>query len=228
MNLDSEVTDERTHQAWCDQHSWVFGNAYLVSDAVRSIAVGDQVDALLPSVASGPRDIIELKRPDMQVLLWDNTHRNYYFSQEVSKAIGQCHRYLDVLHQEAAHGLRDHPEVVAYHPRATVVIGRSRDWEQDTQKALHGLNARLNAISVMTYDHLLAQCENALQLLAPSPDEEKGEDFTTDDAEYESEPLWSMLMQEPAEYDDAEDVSEEEAASFYNEVYGNAPAEYSS
>jgi hypothetical protein len=71
LSLDSGLTDERTYQAWCDQHSWAFGNAYLVSDAVRSIAVGDQVDALLPSLTSGLRDIIELKRPDMPVLLWD-------------------------------------------------------------------------------------------------------------------------------------------------------------
>jgi hypothetical protein len=229
MNLDSGVTDERTYQAWCDQHSWAFGNAYVASDAIRSIAVGDQVDALLPSVRSGLRDIIELKRPDMPVLMWDNTHRNYYFSQDVTKAIGQCHRYLDVLHYEAARGLRDHPEVVAYHPRATIVIGRSGDWEQDKQKALHGLNACLNAISVMTYDHLLAQCENALQLLSPSSDEDTGEEgFVAEDAEYESEPPWFILTQESVEYDEADDISEEEATSFYSELYGDAHPEYSS
>jgi Domain of unknown function (DUF4263) len=224
-NLDSGVTDERTYQAWCDQHSWAFGNAYLANDAVRSIAVGDQVDALLPSVSSGLRDIIELKRPDMSVLHWDNTHKNHYFTQDVSKAIGQSHRYLDVLHEEAARGLRDHPEVVAYHPRATIVIGRSRDWGEDRQKALHGLNARLNGISVMTYDHLLAQCENALQMLGPSSPVDDGEEgFAGRDGEYESEPPWAVITQEPVDYDEEEEeeeeeISEEEVADFYNEMY---------
>lgn len=199
MNLESEVTDEQTYQVWCNQHSWAFGNAYLVNDAVRNIAVGDQVDGLLPSVATGLRDIIELKRPNMQVLLWDNVHRNYYFSQDVTRAIGQCHRYLDVLHQEAVYGLRDHPEIVAYYPRATIVIGRSRDWDQEKQKALHGLNCRHHGIALMTYDHLLAQCENALQLLGPSESEDsRDEVFVTDDAEYESDPPRYLLTQEPS------------------------------
>jgi hypothetical protein len=75
----------------------------------------------------------------MTVLHYDRAHRNYFFSQDTSRAIGQCHRYLDVLHEEAAQGLRDHPEIVAYHPRAIVVIGRSVTWDADTLRALHGL-----------------------------------------------------------------------------------------
>src|SRR5262249_61242216 len=30
---------------------------------------------------------------------------------------------LDVLHEEVGKGLRDHPEIVAYHPRATMRVG---------------------------------------------------------------------------------------------------------
>ncbi len=123
---------------------------------------------MLPGVIAGYRDIVELKRPDMSVLFNDEAHKNFYFSADVSKAIGQCHRYLDVLHEAAAKGLRDHPEIVAYHPRAIVVIGRSRDWKEDRLRALHGLNRRLSGITVMTYDHLLAQGERLLEILGPT------------------------------------------------------------
>jgi hypothetical protein len=89
----------------------------------------------------------------------------------VSSAIAQCHRYLDVLHEEVRQGLpRDHPEIVAYHPRATIVVGRSETWSETQQRALHGLNARLHSITVMTYDHLLAQAEALLANLTPRPD----------------------------------------------------------
>src|SRR5439155_16871976 len=82
------------------------------------------------------------------------------------KAIGQSHRYLDVLHEAAANGIRDHPEIVAYHPRAIIVIGRSQGWSAAEQlKALHGLNRRLAGITVMTYDQLLSQGERLVQLL---------------------------------------------------------------
>jgi len=168
--LESGEASEASYQQWCDQHSWAFGNAYVMRDEVRNVAVGDQIDLLLPTVISGYRDIVELKRPDASVLLRDEAHRNWYFSADVSKAIGQCHRYLDILHEAAAVGLRDHPEIVAYHPRATIVIGRSNDWDADQQKALHGLNRRLSGITVMTYDHLLAQGERLLQLLGPADD----------------------------------------------------------
>jgi hypothetical protein len=42
------------------------------------------------------------------------------------------------------------------------VIGRSVEWTEDQQRALHGLNTRMHAITVMTYDHLLARAEAML------------------------------------------------------------------
>lgn len=179
--LERGESDEAMYQAWCANHSWAFGNAYVVKDDARSISATDSVDLLMPSVLGGLRDIVELKRPDMTVLNFDASHRSYYFSAEVSKSIGQCHRYLDVLHEEATHGLRDHPEVVAYHPRATIVIGRARGWTVEQHRALRGLNARMSGITVMTYDHLLAQGQRAVDLLE-SPDRDADGAKLSDDA----------------------------------------------
>lgn len=126
----------------------------------------------MPTVISGYRDIVELKRPDVPVLLYDTAHRNFYLSADVSKAIGQCHRYLDVLQEVAAVGLRDHPEVVAYHPRAIIVVGRSAGWSAEKLRALHGLNSRLSGVTVMTYDQLLAQGERLVEILSARSSEE--------------------------------------------------------
>ncbi len=165
MHLDAGESSEAVYQRWCEKHSWAFGNAYVLRDAVRTITAGDRLDLLLPTVMSGLRDLVELKRPDMEVLVWDSAHRNHYFSSDLSKAIGQCHRYLDVLAEAADAGLRDHPEIVAYHPRAIIVIGRSGDWTLEQQRALHGLNSRLTGMTVMTYDHLLSQGERLVEML---------------------------------------------------------------
>ncbi len=167
--LDRGETAEQIYQAWCEAHPWAFGNSYLPADRVRAISAGDKLDLLLPTVISGYRDIVELKRPDMDVMQYDSGHRNFYFSADASKAIGQCHRYLDVLTEAAAHGLQDHPEIVAYHPRATIVIGRTTKWNDDGSRALHGLNRRLVDITVMTYDHLLAQGERIVEMLSTAP-----------------------------------------------------------
>jgi len=174
-NLTRGEAVEQTYQAWCEKHCWAFGNAYVVRDEVRGITTGDNLDLMLPNVIAGYRDIVELKRPDKDVLLYDAAHKNHYFSAEVSRAIGQCHRYLDLLHEAARHGLLDHKEVVAYHPRATIVIGRSNEWSDEQQRALHGLNQRMHGISVMTYDHLLAQGERLIEMMSPSGGDEDTE-----------------------------------------------------
>ncbi len=176
-HLESGEAEESVYQDWCTRHSWAFGNAYVMHDDVRNISSGDRLDILLPTVISGYRDIVELKRPDVNVLLYDERHRNYYFSSEVSQAIGQCHRYLDVLHEEASNGLRDHPEVVAYHPRAIIVIGRSAGWDEEQLRALHGLHHRLSGITLMTYDQLLAQGERLIEILSSSTQDEEDDDL---------------------------------------------------
>jgi hypothetical protein len=188
--LDHEEAEEHTFQKWCEDNSWAFGNAYVMRDETREISPGDNLDLLLPTVIAGYRDIVELKRPDAEVLRWDERHRNFYFSADTSRAIGQCHRYLDVLQEVARNGLLDHPEIVAYHPRAIVVIGRSRDWGEQKLRSLHGLNARLSGITVMTYDHLLNQGERLVQLLS--------EAATCDREDEDQFPVWDEPDDEPA------------------------------
>lgn len=191
QHLDGGETAESTYQRWCEKHSWAFGNAHVVNDRIRAISTGDQVDLLVPRVLGGFRDLIELKRPDHTVIAWDGAHNNWYFAAEVSKAIGQCHRYLDVLHDGARTGLLDAPDVIAYHPRATIVIGRSNDWNDERHKALHGLNCRLSGISVMTYDHLLAQGERTLEVVSTK---DEADDLAEIDLAAEPVDPWDGLL----------------------------------
>lgn len=164
--LDSGEALEKHYQSWCEKHPWAFGNQFVVSDEIRSIGIHDQVDMLVPRILAGFRDIIELKRPDMEILAYDAAHRDYYFTRDASMAIGQCHRYLDKFVEAARHGLDDASHIVAYHPEATIVMGRMKGWDQEKNKALHGLNSRLSGVRLITYDHLLAQGDNLVEYLS--------------------------------------------------------------
>jgi hypothetical protein len=191
--LESGAADERIYQRWSEQHSWVFGSAWRGLDRIRHIAVGDSVDGLLPDTSTGLRDILELKRPDQEPLKWDDSHRNYYWAVPVASAIGQCHRYLDKLHEVGrwGGGLEDNPEIVAYHPRALIVIGRSVHWENRKFHALHGLNSRLHGITVITYDQLLWQGEQALSVLESGADTVRdGRSSMREGPLSEEEPPW--------------------------------------
>lgn len=174
-NLETGIAEEAVYQQWCETHTWAFGNYYVSRDLDRRLGGADIADMLIQPI-TGFRDIIELKRPDATVIQRDKERKHYYFGTEVSKAIGQCHRYLEVLSKAAGSGMIENKKILACHPRAIIVIGRSNRWEiedinlpngdaKERLAALHGLNQRLHGITVMTYDQLLAQGELALALL---------------------------------------------------------------
>jgi hypothetical protein len=165
-HLDAGDNEESIYQRWCENHPWSFGNQFVVTDEIRNISIQDQVDMLIPRINAGFRDIIELKRPNMEVLKFDSGHHDYYFSHDASMAIGQCHRYLDVFSEAASKGLMGHEDILAYHPTATIVIGRSKGWDDQQKRALHGLNSRLNDIRIITYDYLLAQGDSLVDYLS--------------------------------------------------------------
>ncbi len=178
--FDGGISAEQNHQNWCEQHPWAFGNQFVVTDSVRNNSSQDQVDLLMPSIAAGDRDIIELKRPDMDVVPYDSTHRDYFFSRDVSVAIGRCHRYLDVVGEVAGKGLLGHRDIVSYHPEATIVIGRSADWDDDKIKALQGFNSGLSGIKVITYDHFLAQRDSLVSYLSSTTQQDYEADLVDD------------------------------------------------
>jgi Domain of unknown function (DUF4263) len=96
-----------------------------------------------------------------------------FWSRSASQAIGQCAEYIEHLAVDAEQGLRGRPEIVAFHPRAIVVIGRSHDWTEEQYRALARLNNHLVGITVMTYDQLLAQGIELIRLFGA--DEETAE-----------------------------------------------------
>ncbi len=162
--LNSGTSEESAYQRWCDQHSWAFGGAHRVRDDVRAIDSASIADLLLPDV-SGYRDIVELKRPDAPVLRYDRSHQTYYFSSDCAKAIAQVSKYMERLHDLAREGLERHPEIVAYYPRATIIIGRSQQWNKVETEALRRLSERLHGIVIITYDYLLARASILLENL---------------------------------------------------------------
>jgi hypothetical protein len=110
--LDAGAIREEIYQRWCDRHAWAFGHAHVMRDEVRRLNARNIVDLLLTDL-TGFRDVVELKRPDAHVLHADPSHGSYYFSSAASRAIGQAHKYMDVLHDTMNRSLEAHPLLVA-------------------------------------------------------------------------------------------------------------------
>ncbi|GAA0532638.1 uncharacterized protein DUF4263 [Saccharopolyspora erythraea NRRL 2338] len=165
---------ESDFQRWMERHAWALGDEYRSLDEVRSIGNRESVDMMLENSLDGLRDIVELKTPRMEPIIWDSSHKSWYWSSDSSKAIGQCHRYLDKLHESAKKGMDDYENIVAYYPRATIVIGRSQGKDLNWFKGLRGLNARLHSIQVITYDQMAARAKRRLDILEKDQSSREG------------------------------------------------------
>lgn len=152
--LDTSDT-EKDFEIWCKRNYWVFGNYYVATDDIHQISNAERVDCLIKNAINQYRDIIEFKKPSSKVLDYDNTHNNYYFTKEISKAISQAINYSDIFSLEANRGLHRHEEILSYYPKTIIVVGRSNDFNKDQIRSLHALNSRLNGIVIKTYDDLL-------------------------------------------------------------------------
>ena len=176
---------EQAFQEWFEKHSWAFGTHYVGRVAARTIGIHDKVDFLLRTT-DGYLDIIELKRPDMDPLLYDRDHKSYYWSADASKPIGQCAKYLKTVadnRMSLVYGER----LPFLRPRARIIIGRSNNWPSDKCDALRSLNASLHDVEVWTYDHALAAARQLVECwLGPDsrPDDgdEAGDGVPTEDA----------------------------------------------
>lgn len=165
-----ESNKEKDFENWCNRNIWAFGNYYVATENIHQISNAEKVDLLVSNAINCFRDIVEFKKPSFPILKFDQGHNNYYFSDEVSMAIGQVLNYSDVFSSTASQGLHRHEEILAYYPKSIIVIGRSNNFDTNQIKALHGLNSRLNGIVIKSYDEILSQAKNTLRLFSPKAD----------------------------------------------------------
>lgn len=160
MLADSTLSEE-VYRRWFVEHHWVFGTEYLGPEKTTKIGWESKGDIILRSV-DGYQDLIELKLPAVPALNYDQSHNSWYPSAELAKAIAQVIKYFQET-EDARMILAEKEKLPFLKPRARIVIGRSKDWDQDRFDALRRLNASLQNIQIMTYDHLVGSAERMVQ-----------------------------------------------------------------
>lgn len=149
-------------QDWFSKNKWVLGSEYLQIINERHINVDNIADYLMEAF-DGFVDIVEIKRPGIDKL-WNDTldHGNYIPTSELTKAIIQCQNYIYEIEKQS--NSIDFLERVknkkVIKPRCLLVFGRSNSWNNEQRKAYRILNASLNQITILTYDHLLERIKN--------------------------------------------------------------------
>ena len=152
--LPIESLSEDDYKKWFLTHHWVFGTEYLGPEDGTKIGWAVKGDIVLRSI-DGYQDLIELKLPTAEILKYDASHKNWYPSVELSKAVAQVIKYFQET-EDARMILAQKEKLPFLKPRARIVIGRTNAWEQDQYDALRRLNASLQNIQIMSYDYLLS------------------------------------------------------------------------
>ena len=147
---------EKIFQNWIEKNLWVFGIEYIKKLDARQIAFFSEADLLMESVDSF-LDLIELKRPKLEYKLfsYDEGHKSYYPSSNLSSVIGQCLFYLQKM-DEYKLNLENEYKVKVLRPRIKIIAGRTKDFDSDQFNAMRMLNSNLNHIQIYSYDYILS------------------------------------------------------------------------
>ncbi|OGU40121.1 MAG: hypothetical protein A2X61_06975 [Ignavibacteria bacterium GWB2_35_12] len=151
---------EKIFQNWIEKNIWTLGIDYIRKHPAHKIGISSDSD-LIMETTDGFIDLIELKRPKFEIFSYDESHRSYYPSKELSKVIGQCMQYLKILDNYKL-VLESEYKYKILRPRIKIIVGRSIDFDDDRNEALRMLNSCLNHIQVISYDYLYQSGKNII------------------------------------------------------------------
>jgi hypothetical protein len=164
-------TPEAAFQEWFNHNTWIFGKQYVSRVPRSTIGLESKADLIYVSV-DGFADLLELKKSVLSstLLLHDPSHKSFYPSSDLSKALAQAMHYIQVIEDHRLQ-LEKLSNIPVLRPTVTIIMGRSHNWNDPTRQHLRILNSSLVNIKVLTYDHLLAMGQSLLSLYSPVDDE---------------------------------------------------------
>ena len=108
----------------------------------------------------GYLDVFEIKKPDTPLLKEDRSHRNYYWGDNLARAISQVAHYLNEIERQSF-AICDHlrktynADVKLTRPKGIILAGDMRMLSEDAKNDFRLLSQLLNGIECRTYDDLL-------------------------------------------------------------------------
>lgn len=166
---------ESAWQSFFNDYITLFDNRYARKIDYKNIATGitKYPDLVLVDIY-GYINFYELKKSGMPLLQYDDSHKTFYWSKELSMTIAQASDYLqkarenslsyaNSIKMETATPENSGLDVNIINPRAIIVAGTS-DQLNTAKKKHHFKNLResLKDVEFVLYDELLARLKNLL------------------------------------------------------------------
>lgn len=167
--VEDDKTSEAELQKLIERMTWIFGGEFLSGTARRSLTARDQLDLSLIR-PDGTLHGVELKRAHIKNLV--TGQRNHLIvGSKVNEAVGQAMNYLRELDEKRPQILVDHG-IDCRRASMTVVIGHSAfvttgATPAEVDETFRTYNSHWNRVSVTTYDRLIENAQQTLDLTAP-------------------------------------------------------------
>ncbi|MDB4992127.1 MAG: hypothetical protein JWL75_372 [Parcubacteria group bacterium] len=116
-------------------------------------------------------DILEIKKPNTQLLKYDAGRKNYYWDPEIAKAIIQVENYIEFVQHQAdvvRNYIRDTYgiELKVVRPRGIILAGDTRKFSPGKERDDFRLLCQSTKnIVFVTYDELLSRLQNYIKVL---------------------------------------------------------------
>jgi len=168
-----ETRGKNSWQTWIYENDWLFGIHYQKPIEKEKIGFNSIPDFLFPTL-DGFLDILEIKRPSIEVIKEDSSHRgSYMWASETNKAIGQVINYIYQIELNQLqlmqkineiYGEKYKSAIFTIKPRGFILVGESNVWKDMDKKAFRKLNYSLHGIEVLTYTDLYNRGEKIIRL----------------------------------------------------------------
>jgi len=116
-------------------------------------------------------DVYEIKKPETILLKYDSSHKNYYWSPEISKAIAQVENYIESLEKYKDSVIQEiknkyELELKILRPRGYIIAGISSQLKPLTKNEdFRLLNQSLRNTEVLPYDVFFQRFDNLSRTL---------------------------------------------------------------
>lgn len=178
---ETNLKDNPAESVWQDyfnKYITLFDNRYVSKINYKNIATGitKYPDLVLIDIY-GYLDFYELKKSGMKLLQYDDSHKNYYWSKELSMTISQVSDYIQKSKENAlsySKSIFDETSVITgeglhvniINPKGIIVAGTSTELSNEKMKnCFKNLRESLKDIEFVLYDELLDRLKNLLQAI---------------------------------------------------------------
>lgn len=165
-NLAKKNLSEEVWQKFLGEKVFRFLANYITSIEKQNISLDISYPDFVLADVYGFIDVFEIKRPDTPLLAFDDSHENYYWKQDVVKAVAQIENYIDKVISNADDYIRaikrkKHIDIRVVRPRGYIIAGTSKQFgNKKESEDFRKLGTSLKNISFILYDELLENLKN--------------------------------------------------------------------